>query len=88
MDGAVVDPATWQVVVLARRARRFAGGKLTGHAWTDVEVRGDLPSLLGGVIAIGSELETRGNGADEPVAGSSTAPAIAARAEVQPRRRA
>jgi predicted Zn-dependent protease len=84
-DGAVVDPATWRVVVRARRARKIVGGTLTGHAWTDVEIRGDLPALLGAVSAIGDTATpsvARGDGA-----ASTTAPALVTVADVQPRRR-
>jgi predicted Zn-dependent protease len=87
-DGATVDPASWRVTVRARRARKVSAGKLSGHAWTDVEVRGTLPALLGAVTGIGDIAETHPAGDDErapPV--SVTAPALATRAEVVPRRR-
>ena len=87
-DGAVVDPASWRVTVRARRARKVSAGKLSGHAWTDVEVRGALPALLGAVIGIGGAAETHPVGDDERApAASATAPALATRAEVVPRRR-
>ena len=86
-DGATVDPASWRVTVRARRARRVAGGKLTGHVWTDVEVRGAVPALLGGVTAIGDTVEAHPVGGDDtPI--SVTAPGLATRADVAPRRRA
>lgn len=87
-DGATVDLASWRVTVRARRARKVSAGKLSGHAWTDVEVRGALPALLGGVIAIGDALETHPVGGDDgapPV--SVTAPGVVTRAEIVPRRR-
>lgn len=87
-DGATVDPASWRVTVRARRARKVSAGRLSGHAWTDVEVRGTLPALLGAVIGIGDAAETHpvGDGERAPPA-SVTAPALASRAEVVPRRR-
>jgi TldD protein len=52
-EGVVVDPATWRVRIRARRARRVVRGQLTGHAWSGIEVRGDVPGLLGAVRAVG-----------------------------------
>jgi predicted Zn-dependent protease len=86
-DGATVDPASWRVTVRARRARKVVGGKLTGHAWSDVEVRGTLPELLGGVFAIGERTATFPVGGDDAPPASVTAPGLATRAEVLPRRR-
>ena len=81
-DGAVVDPATWRVVVRARRARRIAGGALTGHVWGDVAVRGAVPDLLGAVTAVGATATAypRDGG------GSVAAPAVATRGALAPRR--
>ncbi len=83
-DGASVDPRTWQLVVRAARARRVARGKLTGHAWGDVEVRGEVPALLGAVSALGATTTTLTS--LDGVATSVTAPAIATRGDVAPRR--
>lgn len=85
-DGAAVDPATWRITVRARRARRVAHGKLTGHAWTDVELRAELPQLLGDVLALGADPRTTGAFDDDGVAIAATAPAIATRATLSTRR--
>ncbi len=83
-DGAYVDPRTWQVVVRAARARRVVGGKLSGHVWGDVELRGTLPALLGATTALGIDGPTATRLDAAPA--SVTAPALVTRGEVVPRR--
>jgi len=85
-DGAVVDPATWRITVRARRVRRVARGKLSGHAWTDVELRAELPQLLADVTAIGATARAYGGFDDDGVAIGATAPAIATRGALSTRR--
>ncbi|MCB9564787.1 MAG: hypothetical protein H6708_30750 [Kofleriaceae bacterium] len=83
--GAAVDPRRWQVVVRAARARRVVRGRLSGHVWGDVELRGEVPALLGGVTAIGAATATR-IGDDDGLPSSVTAPAVATRGLITPRR--
>jgi hypothetical protein len=55
-----VDPVSWQVVVRIGRARRIAGGALTGHVHPDLELRAAIPDLLASVAAASEAVVTSG----------------------------
>jgi len=86
-EGVVVEPRTWRVTIRARRARRIVRGEPTGHAWAGIELRGDVPGLLGAVRAIGdTALAFPCRGDDDAPAAAVRAPALVTEADVQPRR--
>jgi TldD protein len=58
--GAVVDPASDRLVVAVARAKELHGGKLTGRVFADVELVGDLASVLASVQAASKETATLG----------------------------
>jgi predicted Zn-dependent protease len=63
LEGALavrVDPASWQVLVRVARARRIAGGALTGHVHPDLELRASVPALLASVTAVSDVVATTG----------------------------
>ena len=55
---ARVDPIRWQVVVPVGVGRRLERGRRTGHVHADLELRADVPALLGGVTAASREVRT------------------------------
>ena len=60
LDGggrATVDPASDRVVISISRARELAAGKPTGRVFADVELVGELGSLLGSITE--ASLDTR-----------------------------
>jgi predicted Zn-dependent protease len=50
--GAIVDPASRRVVITAARAREIKAGRPTGRVFADVELVGDLGTLLGAVTDV------------------------------------
>lgn len=63
-DGYVVDGIAEtggqgdELALRATRVRRIAGGKLTGHAWRDVELRGAASAMAAGITARGVRATT------------------------------
>jgi hypothetical protein len=63
-DGYVVDGIAEaggqgdELALRATRVRRIAGGKLTGHAWRDVELRGAASAMVAGITARGVRATT------------------------------
>jgi len=55
---AVFDPASDRIVVACARARKLDGGGPTGHVYADVELVGDLASLLTKVDGVAAESAT------------------------------
>jgi predicted Zn-dependent protease len=53
--GTVVDPASDRVVIAVARARERSGGKRTGRMFADIELVGDLSSLLASVTALSNQ---------------------------------
>jgi predicted Zn-dependent protease len=52
---AIVDPATSRVIIGVARARELRGGQQTGRVFGDVELVGDLATLLGAVSGVSSD---------------------------------
>ncbi|MEZ4402324.1 MAG: hypothetical protein R3B06_20030 [Kofleriaceae bacterium] len=71
-----------QLAVRTSRAYRIAGGKRTGHAWRDVEVRGRLGPLLAGITAIGDRAEAVAGPDDDRPPSAIVTPAVATRARL------
>lgn len=63
-DGYVVDGIAEpggqgdELALRATRVRRVTAGKLTGHAWRDVELRGAATALVAGITARGDRATT------------------------------
>jgi predicted Zn-dependent protease len=93
LEGALavrVDPESWEVVVRVARARRIAGGALTGHVHPDLELRATVPLLLASVTAVSDVVVTAGRrvvGDGGHLWRAATAPWWLARATVVPGRR-
>jgi TldD protein len=58
--GAVVDPASDRLVVAIARAREVRGGRVTGRVFADLELVGDLATVLASVQAASKQTATLG----------------------------
>lgn len=79
---AQLDAARWEVAVPVARARRIERGQRTGHLYADLELRGPVPVLLGGVTAASrevAEVAWRDEEAELPLWRSARAPWFATR---------
>jgi predicted Zn-dependent protease len=88
--GATVDPASDRVVVTVARARELRGGKLTGRVFADIELVGELASLLASVDGVSSEVQgfaLRDEVDGQPRWRSIEAPWLHAKARLRARRR-
>lgn len=88
--GAVFDPASDRIVVSVARAHELKAGSRTGRVYADVELAGDLASLLASVSGISADATTtsiRDEVDGEPVWRSITAPWLRTRGTVRARRR-
>ncbi len=74
------DPGTLRFALRASRAREIVAGRLTGRLYAEVDVIGDLPSLLGAVR--GASAMSSSIASDHGLPSSATAPAIATTARV------
>jgi PmbA/TldA metallopeptidase C-terminal domain len=86
---ARVDPIRWQVVVPVGVGRRLERGRRTGHVHADLELRAEVPALLGGVTAASREVRAiaRREVLDgEPLWRSTSSPWLVTRAAIAPRR--
>ncbi|MEO7097225.1 MAG: metallopeptidase TldD-related protein [Polyangiales bacterium] len=89
--GAVFDPASDRIVVAVARARELKAGGTTGRVYADVELVGDLATLLAAVTGVAAESETtviRDEIDGEPIWRSIQAPWLRTRGMVRARRRA
>ncbi|MDB4964225.1 MAG: peptidase modulator of gyrase [Myxococcales bacterium] len=87
---AVFDPASDRIVIGVARARELRNGNDTGRVFGDVELVGDLASLLANISGIGAETATvvsRDERDGEPRWRSISAPWIRTRGMVRARRR-
>ena len=87
---AVFDPASDRIVVACARARRLKAGSLTGDVYADVELVGDLGTMLAAVDGIAGESATtvlRDEVDGEPLWRSIEAPWVRSRGIVRARRR-
>lgn len=83
LDGglmASMDARSWRFSARAGRAYEIVDGKLTGVLHGVVDIRGDVPALLGSVQGVSSESQTMAASTD--LAATATAPSLLARAEV------
>jgi predicted Zn-dependent protease len=88
---ARVDPIAWELVVPVARARRLERGQRTGHVFGDLELRARVPDLLAAVTHASKDVRTfawRDEDGGGPSWRSASAPHLATRAHVAPRRRA
>jgi predicted Zn-dependent protease len=88
--GATVDPGTGRVVVGSARARALKGGEPTGRVYADVELTGELSTLLGAVSGLGKDVLAvpyRDERSGEPCWRSVLAPHVRTRGLVRARRR-
>lgn len=86
----MVDPVTGRVVIAAARARERSGGKRTGRMFADIEIAGELSTLLAGVTGLSKQ--TRAFGVRDEVDGqprwrSIEAPWLCGRGMLRARRR-
>ncbi len=58
--GAIVDPSSDRVVIAVQRALEIRGGKRTGRVYADVELVGDLASLLASIVETSRQTATIG----------------------------
>jgi predicted Zn-dependent protease len=89
--GAVFDPSSDRIVIGAARARELKNGSETGRVYADVELVGDLATLLANVTAVASESGTtviRDEVAGEPRWRSIAVPWLRTHGFVRARRRA
>lgn len=87
---AVFDPSSDHVVIGVARARELRGGSDTGRIYADVELVGDLTTLLANVSGVASVSGTtiiRDERAGEPQWRSIAAPWVRTRGFVRARRR-
>ena len=73
-----------QLALRATRVRRLERGRLTGHAWRDVELRGALGALLAATTAIGAAPVTVAT--DDDVPRAVVTPGLITRAALVPSR--
>ncbi|MCE9573159.1 MAG: hypothetical protein K8W52_08380 [Deltaproteobacteria bacterium] len=79
---AQLDRARWELAVPVARARRIEHGQRTGHVYGDLELRGAVPALLGGVTAVSRDVGAiawRDEEAELPLWRSAQAPWCATR---------
>ena len=69
----------------ATRVRRLERGRLTGHAWRDVELRGSAQALLAATTALGATPTTVAQGADD-LPQAVVTPGLVTRAALVPSR--
>lgn len=74
------------VALRASRVRRLAKGRLTGHAWREVELRGSARALLAGATAVGATAVTVATSDDDDVARAVATPGLVTRAALGPSR--
>lgn len=87
---AVVDPASDHLVVAAARARELKAGTRTGRIYADIELVGDLATLLASVTAVAAETDSFGLRDDRdglPRFRSIETPSLRARGTLRARRR-
>ncbi len=87
---AVFDPSSDRIVIGAARARELKKGNDTGRVYANVELVGELGTLLANVSGLGKETETvvaRDEHSGEPQWTSTTAPWVRTRGVVRARRR-
>ena len=87
---AAFDPASDRIVVACARARELKAGALTGHVFADVELVGDLATMLAKVDGIAAESATAvllDDIGGEPLWRSIEAPWLRTRGIVRARRR-
>jgi len=87
---AVYDPSSDRIVIGAARARELVKGTDTGRVYANVELVGELATLLAGVTGLGKDTETvvtRDERSGEPQWTSITAPWVRTRGLVRARRR-
>lgn len=74
-----------QLALRATRVRRLERGRLTGHAWRDVELRGSARALLAATTAIGAAPVTVAQ-RDDDVPQAVVTPGLVSRAALVPSR--
>ncbi|MBL8627721.1 MAG: hypothetical protein JNK64_40935 [Myxococcales bacterium] len=74
-----------QLALRATRVRRLERGRLTGHAWRDVELRGSARGLLAATTAVGVATVTVAHG-DDDVPQAIVTPGLVTRAALVPSR--
>ncbi|MBK9035790.1 MAG: hypothetical protein IPL61_31825 [Myxococcales bacterium] len=90
-DGFVIDGLAEgggvgdAVAVRATRVRRVARGRLTGHAWRDVELRGSAAAILAATTSVGDRAVTVVSADDDPPRAVVTPPLLT-RADLVPAR--
>lgn len=85
VEGALalrIDPRSWRLVIRAARARGVAAGKLSGARYGALELRTNLPALLGAVRGVGDRVEWQPRSIGE-LATAGGGPALSTRAEVR-----
>lgn len=59
LEGGVfarAHPRSWRFVLRAARAREIRSGKITGVLYSDIDIHGDVPALLGAVRGVSSSV--------------------------------
>ncbi|HEV7557431.1 MAG TPA: metallopeptidase TldD-related protein [Kofleriaceae bacterium] len=54
-QSVVIDPSSDRIVVAVSRAREWRGGRRTGRVFADIELVGELGTLLASVTAVGND---------------------------------
>lgn len=83
LDGGLIarsDPRTWRYTLRAARGYEIRAGKTTGVLYSDVDVRGYVPDLLGAVEGVSATAVRTPTGAELPATTGS--PYLLTRAEV------